>query len=237
MSPQPLTAIRGAGAFHRLLVIGPPKIGKTHWSLKTAHKPVYVLACDGGQSLKPGLRECADGEVFFDDVNGQDRVLLNQIEVAVIEASKGARDGRYKTIVVDTLSTLSKNLSEIFVPPDCVNVRAGWGAYGMKLRGIIQRLNTLPAHIVYLCHDKIVMDEKGVKKEILPYIQGKTAGDISALVDDIVYLEREGDARVFRTSITGVLGPGCRNLPGVRTIPADLTAMWQTINLESQTKH
>jgi hypothetical protein len=68
-------------------------------------------------------------------------------------------------------------------------------------------------------------------KGIVPLLGGKARVTIPSLFNDIVYFEKTAkEGRVFRTSIDGVYGPGCRSLPEVSTIPADVMGFWKLAN-------
>lgn len=213
----------------RLMILGPPKIGKTHAAMATCEKRAYVIASDG-----PGGMQTAQGlttDYDVDYVDAGDRSVMTQLDNALNTAERGVREGKYKTIIWDTVTAYSLLLSDLYVPPDKDSNWKSWQIVEARLRNPIQRLNRLKAHIIILAHS-VITQEDGKVKKIYPQFPGKSARIIPGLMNDVVYMEKEGENRVFRVSMAGVEGPGSRNLPGVSTIPADVMGL---IRLRGQT--
>jgi hypothetical protein len=230
--------------FLRLLVIGPVRVGKTTAVVGTAPKPVYVICSDDKASLKPASK--VTSEFQFDLVNSADgATLLKQWEDAFRHAKQEVKAGKIKTVVWDTITSfasllIAAELLAHMTQDGNEDGRTAYPAYGRRLKSLVSRLITLDCHVIVISHDWTVAPEmKGQLKKkgagILPNVEGSVRAEIPRFFQDIVYCEKgEGEERVFRTSIPGVFGPGCRNLPGVSTIPADVTKMWKMIESESK---
>src|SRR4051812_41544453 len=98
--PNPSSAVESS-TYLRLLVMGAPKSGKTQTCISTAPGPVYVINSDDEYSLKPAARVC---QFTWDLALGKD---AQTIEKALHEARTGVKEGRYKTIVWDTMTRYS----------------------------------------------------------------------------------------------------------------------------------
>lgn len=220
----------------RLLVMAAPKAGKTTTTLMTCEKPAYVINCDDESSLIPAARKTKD--FVYDNVMGPN--ALQAFEGALKEAREGVKAGRYKTVVWDTMTSHALRAEQIYLDstdtgkgPDG---RRAWPMYEKHLRAAVERLFTLKAHVVILAH---YIDVGGSETDaqlaksgpgIVPLLGGKARATIPSLVSDIVFLEKTKEGRVFRCSIDGVFGPGCRSLSGVDTLPADVMGFWKKTN-------
>lgn len=230
--------------FLRLLVLGPPKVGKTQTIISTAPKPVYVILSDDEAALQPAARVVGPKDFFYDEVNStQGPKLLQQAEAAWREAIEGAKAGRYKSIVWDTMTSFagylvnaelvaSTNQNGNEVP------QTAYPSYARRLTNYVGRLLAAQAHVIVLAHD--VKESKELPGQlakhgvgIVPGIAGSVRGNIAGKFQDVVYLEkRKGDGagvekRMFVTNIDGVYGIGCRNLPGYSEVPADVEQFYK----------
>lgn len=224
-------------AYLRLLVLGPPKSGKTHTILATCPKPAYVINSDDKYSLKPAAR--VTKEFSWDLVLGDN---LQTIEGAIAEARKGVKEGRYKTIVWDTLTKYAARCEQTCA--DATNNAAGepdgrryWQVYRKHLHNVIDRLFMLKAHVIVNAHWLDItggaIDGQAPKtgSGIVPMLGGQARQTIPAEFQDVVFLEKRKvggeDKRFFVTSSAGVWGPGCRNLSGVSEVEADVEVLWR----------
>jgi peroxiredoxin len=223
-----------AASYLRLLVMGPPKVGKTTVCVGTAPEGgVYVVNSDDKSSLRPAQRVRT---FTCDHCLGTD---LQAIENALKEARTGVKEGRYGTIVWDTITKYAARVEEVFAnatigakgEPDG---RRYWPAYKKHLHGVIDRLFALKAHVIVTAHfleQSSVQIEGQVSKMgagIVPALGGAARASIPAEFQDVVFLEkRKGDKRVFVTSVDGVYGPGCRSLPGVAEVDANVAELWR----------
>ena len=227
-------------AYLRLLVMAPPKAGKTTTTLMTCEKPAYVINCDDDHSLIPAARKTTD--FVYDNVFAPDP--MTSLNKAIKEAADGVKAGRYKTIILDTISVLSRRLMaqleapalEMGKQPDG---RKTYPEHENRLIGAVERLFRLKAHVIVLSH----FIEVGGEAEgqlaktgagIAPLLAGKARATIPALFQDVVFLEKKKDkSRVFITSIDGVWGPGCRSLSATE-VPADIMGFWKLAQKEGK---
>lgn len=224
------------GAFLRLLVLGAPKSGKTHSCLATCEKPAYVINCDDAGALRPAARVTSD---FKWDLCTSTKApaIFQELENAIGEARRGVKEGEYKTIIWDTMTSYAQRLEEALAAatdtgkgPDG---RRFWPEYEKRLRSIIGRLFALKAHVIVLAHYIEVgggeIDGQMAKsgQGIVPLLGGKARGTVPALFQDVVFLEKKKGGRVFTTALEGVFGPGCRSLDGVSEMPASVEEFWK----------
>ena len=230
--------------FLRLLVLGPPKIGKTQTIISTAPKPVYVILSDDEAALRPAARVCGPKDFAYDEVNStRGDVLLRQAEAAWKEASEGAKAGRYKTVVWDTLTSFATYLINAELAAS-VNDKGNevpqtaYPHYSRRLQNYVGRLvsSAIPAHVIVIAHDQ--KDSKELPGQmakhgqgIVPGVEGSVRGQIARYFQDVVYLEKRktttSESRVFVTNIDGVYGIGCRSLPGYEEVPADVAEFYR----------
>ncbi len=229
--PQPSSAVESS-AYLRLLVLGAPKVGKTQTILSTCEGPAYVINSDDQYALRPAARVC---EFTYDFAPGKD---AQTIENCLHEAKIGVKEGRYKTIVWDTISKYASRIVDVYA--DATNNAAGepdgrrfWPRYAKHLHSVIDRLFTLKAHVIVTSHyveGSNILIEGQVRKAgdgVLPGIPGGARTSIAAEFQDIVFFEKRAGKRLFVTSSDGVFGPGCRSLPGVETCEANVQELWK----------
>ncbi len=225
----------------RLLVLGAPKCGKSQTCISTAEGPVFVINSDDQYSLRPAARVCT---FEWEMALGKD---IQGIEKCLHEARTGVKEGRYKTIVWDTISRYSDRVQELFL--NATNNAAGepdgrraWPQYKKHLHGVIDRLFMLKAHVIVLSHfieASGAIIEGQVKKGgegVLPGLAGTARTSIPAEFQDICYLEKKGGKRFFVTSSDGVFGPGCRALQGVEQVDANIQTLWKAMGSGKQSK-
>lgn len=231
---MPLASSSLAGqSFARLIVLGAPKVGKTTTCAKTSPGGVYVINSDDEFALRPAAT--AGAEFTYDTALGSEHDL-GAIERAIREAQKGVKEGRYRTIIWDTVTRYAARAEDVFAAASAggsgkPDPRRWYPAHRKHVMNSVDRLLALPAHVILICHyqDKY-RDQEGqaqpVREGIVPALGGKLAADLPAMVSDVVYLDRERSGeRVFICSSQGVYGPGGRNLTGVDKVPADVSKL------------
>jgi len=98
-----------ATSYMRLLCLGGPKDGKTCTVLKSAIGMTYVINSDDKFSLRPAL-EFTD-EFEFDMALGDN---LRDIEKCITAAREGVKEGRYQTILWDTITEYCRRVEDVF---------------------------------------------------------------------------------------------------------------------------
>lgn len=236
--PTPLSALPH-NQFLNLLVISPQRMGKT-WLIGTCPRPIYVIASDPPSKLDSAGR--ADPELGMSDiycdpcdaVSGPE--LETQFEKCYREAGVGAREGRYKTIVWDTLTGFAKFLADHYIRETDTKFGSGVQPFTATISSAIYRITKIPANVLVLAHDyptgeKIPgqMDKRG--HGIVPNIYGSVRGWVSGQFRDVGYLTipSSGDrnSRVIKWSIEGCYGIGSNSRPGVEDSPANIIDFMQ----------
>jgi AAA domain len=240
--PRPSSEVE-ATSYLRLLVLGRPKDGKTCTVLKSAPGFTYVINSDDRYSLRPVL-EFTD-EFEFDLALGDN---LRDIEKCIAAARDGVKSGKYQTVVWDTITKYCWRAEDVFAAASAngkgePDGRRYWPAFRKHIHNIIGRLFALEAHVIVNAHH---IDVKGAEIDnqldksgdgIAPMLGGQLRVTVPAEFQDVVFLEKKGEARSFITSSTGVWGPGCRNLPGVSSVAADVSKLWETMNKHNNQHH
>jgi hypothetical protein len=202
--------------FLRLLVLGPPKIGKTRTCIVTAPGPVYVINSDDTEALPDGgaLAPAASvpEAVFSSDVvPGTD---LQAMQKALAEAKRGAKAGEYKTVVWDTITLFASRLKDL-----CESHATTKGG---EVDG--------PAHVIVTAHlYEKPAGEGRTGDALLPHVAGQSQSMVPARFQDVVLLAWDKQERVFFTHLKGVYGLGSRSLPGVEKVPADIGKLLEAI--------
>lgn len=240
--PRPATEIESC-SFARWLILGDAKVGKTCTVLKSCIGRAYVICSDDKYSLHPATEFTTnfDYDYAFGD-NPRD------IEKCIHEAAKGVKEGRYQTIVWDTITKYCYRATQFF---EEATENANGGADGRRfwrdvrkhVMNALGRLDMLPAHLIVNSHfaeqGKAVIEGQMRKQGqgIAPGIEGKLRFDIPAWAQDVIFLSKlPNGQREFVLSEAGVYGPGSRNLPGVETMPADVGLLWEAMTKHNQQK-
>jgi hypothetical protein len=222
-------------AYLRALVLGEPFIGKTQTCMQTCEKSAYVIACDGESNLVPAARASKDFtyDLVIDD---NPNILMNKMSACVSEAIKGAREGRYKTIFLDTITSYAERLEIGQEAAKNGGEDHGRSArkYHHNIASTIERLKMAPAHLVVLAHfieleGGIMPGQEARKgKGIVPLLMGASRKTFGRRFDAIVMLEKKNSGeRIFRVSTSAFFGLGARALTGTEEIPADLQLLWK----------
>lgn len=227
--------------FIRTLLLGPPKCGKSTSVLLTCPKKAYVINSDQDDALDPAVELSLEKKIkleFSHSLVQSDQAM----EAALKTARQLVKERGIKTVIWDTMSNYSKFLLEQCVKASAAQAKSGlpdgrkyWPEYHKRLEGVIDRLFRLDAHVVVISHyidnSSESDDSSDVKKTpkvgegIVPMLGGQSRATIGRMFSDVMFLEKRKDgSRVFVTDIDGVWGPGCRSLPGVKEIPADVSA-------------
>lgn len=226
--PQPATAIEREPHL-RVLVMGAAKTGKstsTITSLVKAFGPGYVLCCGDRSGMAPASRRTT--KFSFDVVRDE-----NDMEACLKEARRGAKEGEYKWIFVDDYSLFAswlegslRDASAAASTKGEADGRRYWPEYKSRILNIPRRLFDLKAHVVFATHyieQGREIDGQRAKSGvgIVPMIGGSAREELPALFQDVIFMEKEKDRRVFKVNPEGVWGPGCRSTDETKVIDAD----------------
>jgi len=224
--------------FLRVLLMGPPKIGKTRStidSLARAFGPGYVIECGDKSALAPALRQTT--KFTFDLVRDE-----NQMETAIKEGKSGAKAGRYKWIVMDDYSLygtwLEGELRDASAAANKSNEPDGrryWPEYKSRILNIVGRLLDSSAHVVFVSHfieQSQEIDGQKAKsgRGVLPMFGGSVREELPARFVDVLFMDKIKDHRVFMVNPEGVWGPGCRSVDGTKEIEPDFGDFWKLMN-------
>jgi|SRR5882757_3023975 len=227
-------------SYLHLLVLGSAKSGKSCTVVKSAPKGVYVINSD----LRDSLRPVTDFTTEF-DWDYAPGTNLRDIEICIANAREGVKAGTYQTIVWDTITEYCRRVEEVFAAPTInkdgePDGRRYHPKFQKHVHQVLDRLFAIPAHIVVNSHwddeGGGLLDNQLAKKGegIVPMLVGKLRKSIPRQFPDVVFLERKGDVRNFIVSDGGIFTPGCKNLPGVTVMPADVTALWDKMTARDE---
>ena len=242
--PQGASEIAGE-LYLRLLVMGPPKAGKTQTCVTTCEGPVLLINCDPAGAVAPAVRnwkrrDGSIGAVAGDEFDIERVEDLMGMEKALSVARKGVKAGKYNTIILDPITTYAGNIEQQLADstddgkgPDG---RRYWPEYTKRLKNTVSRLFRLEAHIIVTAHflhvggETIEGQTPKTGPGIAPELAGKARLQIPAMFQDVVFFEKRNGKRVFVTSIDGVWGPGCRSL-GVEVVPGNIRILMKKMGI------
>lgn len=211
-------------AYARILVLGAPKIGKTTCIVKSAPKPL-IINCDGASATKGA----ANLGATFSAVNvGSIRSWQEACALAI----KGAAEGTYSTVIVDTVTLLADTLEKELRAKGL----AGWdlaGALNDALaEGVDLLRNKLAAHLFFVAH--ITPDHEGVAGT-LPDIYGRMKKRLPQAVDDWILLDvepgRKPHERVFLLGPQKAWTHSGRNVKRTCQVEADVVPLFEELGI------
>lgn len=170
----------------RLAIHGAPKTGKTRLAC-TAPSPLIFDFDDGLEPHQPWIREKAlDVQHIPSHAQGWEAFESNVNYLAVTRAAG------FETIVIDTISRAQALLClEITGRSQSLTMsRANWGEALSRLQRVIEKLVTLPCHLLLLAHTKSVTVEDE-RDRWVPAMQGQLGFLLSGLVDTTAFLGME----------------------------------------------
>jgi hypothetical protein len=216
-----------ANAFARVLLLAPPKVGKTTSILTTAPKPLHIN-CDGEGASTYAAGQGSDFlEVRVDNLRGVG-ARANWAKAREV-AKQLVASGEVQSIVVDTITLLANNLVEDASIE--FNNYDKWNEVESQLVGGFKRLFELPVHIFVLGH---LDPRKDAIEGSMPLIPGKAKAYVPAMCADWVLLEYNEAANPKRRFL---LGPqpgwtaGGRNLKRSTTCEATVPALFEELGI------
>lgn len=159
-----------------------------------------------------------------------------QMEDAIKEARRGAKDGTYKWVVIDDYSMYASWL-EVALEDQTRNAkgeadgRRFWREYRKRLVNILVRAFDFKAHVYVISH---YMETGGGLIEgqtektgvgIAPLFAGAARKEIPGMFGDVIYMApstKDPTRRSFFINPVGVYGPSCLSVVGTREIDADV---------------
>lgn len=226
-TPQTLDAARS-----KVLLYGPPKIGKSTLCARLDPEHTLFLVCE------PGLGGL---EVFQYPVNSWDDFRAAYEQLANNEHN-------FKTVVVDTVDELYRMCQESVMRelgvnhPSDLEWGKGWSAVGDKWRLAVGALAKLGLGVWFISHarDEQIKQRVGQITKTVPMIGGKAREFLLGFCDHIFLVTQEVDAegteaRVVRTSPSEFWEAGSR-LPAVSAkgvLPLDAQAVVAALNGEA----
>ena len=222
----------------RMLLMSPPKLGKTTHAVETSPGPVRVLLCEDDSALLGARRQTRNFE--FERVTG-----WNSMMKYVVEAKRDAKDGKLKTLIVDPITMFADNLlEECFVATKTKegneDGRKAHPEFTKRILHIVTLLLTIPAHVIVIAHYMDTGGDDDTKKlgaglmPLMPNTASRTK--LAAMFYNVVWMDLakpgqpEYRNRTFITSPDGCWGPGCRSLASNEKLPAHVGEFIKAMN-------
>lgn len=241
-----------ADPYHRVLLMGPVKLGKTQCAIATSPQPTATLLCEDPSALD-GAR-CALGKpIDFEKITSEE-VMLREIKVC----RDAAKEGKYKTIIVDPFSNYAAHIARSLKAASATekapngDARHWSPALWDRLDWVTDQLFRIPAHIICVSHymeQSAELDGQLAKsgEGIFPLIDGQSRTKLAAKFFNVVWMdfmpkkkdvpqswdEKPYEGRVFVTGPRGGWGIGCRSMD-TKIIPADFGLLFA--EFEARTK-
>lgn len=223
----------GKESYLRALILGGPKVGKSTTVVSTSPGPAYVINCDGSKTaLQGAARRRNDFE--WDLVRSWD-----EMQVAVKNAKAGVQAGKYKTVILDTLSSFAAGLEEQCLASSNTgggpDGRRAYPDYERRLRHVVGSLFQLPAHIIAISHylqlgGEVEGSTAKYGDGIVPLLAGKARATIPMLFHDVLFMTLHRGERIFVCNPQGSWGPGSRSLETSESIPASIEGFLDAIS-------
>ncbi len=205
----------------RVLLLGPPKTGKTTCLALGAPKPL-ILNCDGKNATKGAANQGATFSAI--DVSSA-ATWIAACKLACEEVVKG----NFKSIIVDTASLLNYTL----ISEAKRRGEKGWDIYTKATEAAMvgfDMLREADAHLFVNSHMKVELD---TVSGILPDVKGELKARIPQVIDDwvLLYVDAATGSRKF------LLGPqkswphSGRNVKRTCEIDADVGLLFKELGL------
>ena len=229
--PQPASALERE-VYDRVLILGEPHTGKSTSVVSSAAAAFgtgYVINC----GKKEGLLEAKRRNQRFEwDLIRDER----QMEDAIKEARRGAKDGKYKWIVIDDYNFYADWLEAAL--EDMTRNAKGesdgrryFREYTKRLCNILFRCFDFKAHIYVISHymetgDGLIEGQtEKTGRGVAPLFAGTARKKIPGMFGDVVFMAPSTKSiakRSFFINPVGVFGPTCLSSPETREIDADV---------------
>ncbi len=232
--------------YDRVLILGEPHIGKSTSiasSAAAAFGHGYVINCGKKEGLLEAKRR--GGKFTYDLIRDE-----AQLEDAIKEARRGAKEGKYKWVVIDDYNLYASWL-EVALEDQTRNQkgeadgRRFWREYRKRLVNVLIRCFDLKAHFYCISH---YMETGGGLIEgqtektgvgVAPMFAGAARKEIPGMFGDVIYMapnSKDPSKRSFHINPVGVYGPSCLSLPDTREIDADVGLLHDAFTRASKAK-
>lgn len=234
--PQPASALE-RDAFDRVLILGEPHCGKSTSVVSSAAKAFglgYVINC----GKKDGLIEAKRRDMGFEWDLVRDE---GQMEAAIKEARRGAKEGKYKWIVIDDYNFYADWLEAAL--EDMTRNAKGesdgrryFREYTKRLCNILFRCFDFKAHIYVISHyietgDGLIEGQtEKTGRGVAPLFAGAARKKIPGMFGDVIFMapgSKDRSRRSFFINPAGVFGPTCLSSSETREIEADVGLLRQ----------
>lgn len=180
----------------KVLLMGPPGVGKTHF-LKTMPKPVYVFSFDKGYLTlagEPGIKVgiCMDDNRYAPKAYAEFEQKFRSLCAGEKYKWADGKEEPYQTIALDNVSFLS---TAIFDHQQKVNSNidkpGGYLVYGQvrsKLQDILAKTVVIANYVVFTTLIEAEKDETTGEIFFLPTVVGKISREMGAWFDAVFYL-------------------------------------------------
>lgn len=234
--PQEASALERE-PYDRVLFLGNPHVGKSTSIVASAALTFgigYVLNCGKKAGLRDAYRRTS--KFKFDDI--RDEV---QMEDALKEARRGAKDGTYKWVAIDDYNMYASWLEGALEDQTRnqkgeADGRRFWREYRKRLVNILIRAFDFKCHVYVISHyietGDGLMDGQTEKTGfgVAPLFGGAARKEIPGMFGDIVFMapnSKDPSKRSFFINPVGVYGPSCLSASGTHEIPADVGILHQ----------
>lgn len=208
----------------RVMLLGPPRVGKTTSILTTAPGPIFAINCDGRSSLTFPREEGAK----FMAVDCE--TAAHMIEAARL-ACKLAAEGKIRTVVFDTITIAVDNMQEEFSRR--LEGRELWAeilATGMRL---IRQLTQVDAHLFVIGH--LLQGDYADTVGLVPAIGGQLKAKVPARLNDWVLFDHVPGRNPERQYLLGdqtKWSAAGRNIRRSIALPADVNALFEELGIK-----
>jgi hypothetical protein len=241
--PQDASALKSED-FDRVLFLGEPHVGKSTSIIGSAADSFgmgYAINC----GKKTGLADAGRRTQKFKWDLVRDE---KQMEDAIKEARRGAKDGSYKWIALDDFNLYASWL-ECALEDETRNAkgeadgRRFWREYRKRLVNILIRLFDVRAHFYCISHymetggGLIDGQTEKVGQGVAPMFAGAARKEIPGMFSDVVLMApapKDVAARRFFINPVGVYGPSCLSAPGTHEIDADVGVLHEAFRKGSR---
>lgn len=239
-------------SFHRLLILGAPKDGKTYTALcsaagakKEGTAEILLINSDDSKAWQAARDDGWRFDVLFaPGKNPQEMVD------AIALARAAIAEGRYRSVIWDTLSKYSWRVLEAF--QDASRGQSGeadgrkyWHAHRNHILQVVDQLLDLDAHVIVTSHWRDASDSMLIQGQIaksgdgiVSDLPGELRKTVAGCFANVVFLRVDhNEKRAFLWKRMGQFGPGGRTLPkGVTECEADIQLLWRMIQERRESK-